>query len=340
MKNIWGRVLGLGLLAVCVAACSAGGDGDGNPPPTGSGYYAYTLNQISRTVSAFKINTATGALTSVEGYQFAGDDYPQSIASDPTGKFAYIASTKYDRSGYVSAYTINASTGALTPVAGSPFAAGIGAISIAVDPSGKFAYVANCLTNNEWTADYVSAFMVNATTGALTPVAGSPFAAELGSHSVVVDFSGKFAYVANMNSGNISAFTINASTGALTPVPGSPFNTVDDDPYSAPNFVAVDSSGKFVYVVNGIAGCISAFTINTSTGALTAVPGSPFAAWFDPKSIAVDPTGKFAYVANFSSCNVSAFTISATTGALSTVSGSPFATGDWPVAIAIIRIAQ
>jgi 6-phosphogluconolactonase len=336
MKSFRGLAFGMVVIAAFFAACSAGGDGDGNPPPAGSGYYAYTANQGSHNVSAFKINTATGALTSVAGYTFAGDDSPESIAFDPTGKFAYIASSKYDRSGYVSAFTINASTGALTPVAGSPFAAGIGAISIVVDPSGKFAYVANDFTNDEWMADYVSAFIINASTGALTPVPGSPFATELGSHSVVVDPSGKFAYVANMNSGNISAFTINASTGALTPVPGSPFDTVDENPYSAPTSVAVDPSGKFVYVANQIAQFISAFTINASTGELMAVPGSPFAAGVGPVSVAVDPSGKFVYVADTSHATVSAFIINAATGMLTAVAGSPFAAGhSGPRAVAV-----
>jgi DNA-binding beta-propeller fold protein YncE len=35
---------------------------------------------------------------------------------------------------------------------------------------------------------------------------------------VAVDVSGKFAYVANFNSGDVSVFTIDPHTGALTPV--------------------------------------------------------------------------------------------------------------------------
>jgi 6-phosphogluconolactonase len=70
----------------------------------------------------------------------------------------------------VSALAIDA-TGALTSVAGAPFAAGSGPVSVTVDPSGKFVFAANQASNN------VSAFSVNGATGALTPVAGSPFAA-------------------------------------------------------------------------------------------------------------------------------------------------------------------
>ena len=40
--------------------------------------------------------------------------------------------------------------------------------------------------------------------------------------------------------------------------------------------IAVDPTGKFLYVVNGGSSTVSAYTINASTGALTPVSGSPF----------------------------------------------------------------
>jgi DNA-binding beta-propeller fold protein YncE len=47
--------------------------------------------------------------------------------------------------GWISGYTIDSTTGALTAISGSPFPDGIGTspYSLAVDPTGKFAYVAN-----------------------------------------------------------------------------------------------------------------------------------------------------------------------------------------------------
>ena len=45
-----------------------------------------------------------------------GADYPQSIAVDPAGKFAYVASQGCDLDGYVSMYTINPTTGALASI--------------------------------------------------------------------------------------------------------------------------------------------------------------------------------------------------------------------------------
>ena len=44
-------------------------------------------------------------------------------------------------------------------------------LSVAVEPSGKFAYVANYSSNN------ISAYSIDATSGALTPLAGSPLEA-------------------------------------------------------------------------------------------------------------------------------------------------------------------
>jgi 6-phosphogluconolactonase len=129
----------------------------------------------------------------------------------------------------VSAFTINPSTGALTPVTDSPFLAGEFTgdftFSVTVDPSGKFAYVGNYNSNS------ISAFTINANTGALTAISGSPFAAGASPQSVTVDSSGKFAYVANFNSNNVSVFTINPSTGALTSV-GSPVSDAGLAPYS------------------------------------------------------------------------------------------------------------
>ena len=89
----------------------------------------------------------------------------------------------------VSAYAIDAASGALKKVRGSPFVTGMGPIGLAVDPTGKFAYVGNGNSNN------VSAFAIDANTGALTPVAGSPFRAGHNPYGVTVDGKGKFVYV-------------------------------------------------------------------------------------------------------------------------------------------------
>ncbi len=168
-------------------------------------------------------------------------------------------------------------------------------MALAGPASAEFAYVANDLSNN------VSGYTINAATGALTPIAGSPFPAGTNPVSVTVDPTGKFAYVANSSSDNVSGYTINAATGALTPIAGSPFPAG-----TTPRSVTVDPSGKFAYVANQ-GGNVSGYTINAATGALTPVAGSPFPAGTGPIAVTVDPSGKFAYVANFGSSDVSGY---------------------------------
>jgi DNA-binding beta-propeller fold protein YncE len=151
---------------------------------------------------------------------------------------------------------------------------------VAVNPTGKFAYVANFNDNN------VSAYSVGAN-GALTPVAGSPFAAGINPNSVAVNPTGKFAYAVNFRSNNVSAYSIGAD-GALTPVAGSPFAAGIN-----PNSVAVNPTGKFAYVTNLSDNNVSAYSIGTD-GALTPVAGSPFAAGINPNSVAITPLVPFA----------------------------------------------
>jgi hypothetical protein len=56
---------------------------------------------------------------------------------------------------------------------------------------------------------------------------------------------------------------------------------------------AVDPGGKFAYVVNNF-GNVSGYTIDPSTGALTAIAGSPFPAGVAPVSVAITPLVPFA----------------------------------------------
>jgi 6-phosphogluconolactonase len=100
----------------------------------------------------------------------------------------------------------------------------------------------------------------------------------------------------------------------------------------APAYAGAQS---FTYAANFYSSNVSAYSINPATGALTAVPGSPFATGMNPWHVVGDPTGRFAYVANANSNNVSAFTIDAATGALSAIPGSPFAAGSYPKSLAV-----
>ena len=76
---------------------------------------------------------------------------------------------------------------------------------------------------------------------------------------------------------------------------------------------------------------------DATTGALSEVAGSPFAAGSFPSSVAVAPSGKIVYVSGGN--NISAYTINATTGALTSI-GTAVAAGTLPNSITTTRKIQ
>jgi YVTN family beta-propeller protein len=113
----------------------------------------------------------------------------------------------------VSGYTINPATGALTAIVGSPFAAGDSPYFVAVDSSGKFAYVANTDGSN------VSGYTINPVTGALTAIAGSPFLTGAAPVSVAITRakpSVRAVYVTNEGSKSVSVINPTTNTVVAT----------------------------------------------------------------------------------------------------------------------------
>ena len=267
-----------------------------------------------------------------------GDSSTCHCALNPSAsKFAYVVG----RGGSVSSFTINATTGGLSTVAGSPFASGQSPYYAASDPAGKFLYVSDPSTPG------IFAFSINQTTGALTAIAGSPFQTESGELITalvpVVDPSGQFLYVTDFDScddgcrGAISAFKI-AADGSLTVVQGSPYPT----DYRTVG-IAIHPSGQFVYAVNSGTGDISAFQVNPTSGALTEIEGSPFAVGqFILTFAAMYPSGGFLYVTGFAQTAGAGFVfplaINSTTGAVSFTAGSQVAAGIAPIGIDVDAI--
>jgi len=52
--------------------------------------------------------------------------------------------------------------------------------------------------------------------------------------------------------------------------------------------VVIDPSGQFAYLANENSNNIGVYSIDATTGALSAVPGSPFPAGSRPRWIAID----------------------------------------------------
>lgn len=319
---------------IVVWTCLLSGCGGTDDGTTHAYAYVATMDALS----TYAISPSSGELTAPVGSLLT---FPTSrpfggisgISTDPFENFLYVL----DYSG-IYAYAIDRNTGILTAVSGSPFEAGSIPTSLAFDASGNYLYVAGYSGPIAPVNGVISTFSLDST-GAPVPLAkyilSSPDLQSSALNTIAV--AGNYLYVAGYSSNSITAFFI-ASTGELLPiVPGSPFTT-DTGPFG----IVADPSGSVLYTANAGAptandptpGSISAFTIDSSTGTLTPVPGNPQRIAVQA-ALSIDPMGKFLFVPEVSA--VSVYAIDTTTGALAAVAGSPFPTGTNPGVVSVDR---
>lgn len=239
------------------------------------GKFLFALS--SQGLNAFSIQSGTGALTAVPGSPFAaaapssvGYSQPATLMTvDQTNKFLYVST-----SAGIAAFNINQTTGALTPVAGSPFGSSVpGPWTIVITPSNSFLYVLEAKSNAN-----IHGFSVDQTSGALTPLSGSPFSAGScgtivpagtvgvpGPDNMTIASAGKFMY------DNCGVYSIDQTSGALTVVSSQ----------GPGDWPVIDPTGDFLWAITGDQqACfhcdvgITTYQVDSSTGAFTAVPNS------------------------------------------------------------------
>ena len=148
-----------------------------------SGNYVYVANEMGNSVSAFSVNTSTGAVHPAGGHHRQLGLPAAQHRGRPDGPLRLR-----DRSGGsgVAAYRINSSTGALTVV--GYIRTGGAAESVAVHPNGQFVYA---VTRS---SDALAVFSINPITGALTS-AGTPVATGSNPGRLAVNTAGSRVYV-------------------------------------------------------------------------------------------------------------------------------------------------
>jgi 6-phosphogluconolactonase len=98
------------------------------------------------------------------------------------------------------------------------------------------------------------------------------------------------------------------------------------------------SKRQTAYVTTPINMGVTAFRVNTNTGSLSQILGSPYLTGVSPTAIRVHPAGKFAYVSNAGEDSISLYTIGST-GALTEVTPRTV-TGDQPSDLLIAPSGQ
>lgn len=227
--------------------------------------YIY-ISSSDGTVYGYTIDLANANLTPLSGnpYTVTGGT---SIATNPEGNLLFVGDTIGQR---ISVFTVGAD-GSLTLVPGSPFSAsGVSPKVMTTDGKSRYLY-ASAGTN----ANDVGAYAIG-TSGALTPVVGTPFPFALA--AITGEPSGQFLLGVTGQTGDdhVHVLAITPLTGVIAEVSGSPFAT-----HNSPVGLAVHPTGAWVYTFNEGVGTgseepMEGYTLNSSTGVLTEITGSPF----------------------------------------------------------------
>ncbi|HTS37639.1 MAG TPA: beta-propeller fold lactonase family protein [Candidatus Solibacter sp.] len=274
-----------------------------------SNKFLYAANSAEADISLFTI-ASSGTITEVTPRTPVGNGVttPTLLAMDPGGKFLYVGNIGANNPS-ISVFSIDASTGALAAVAGSPFSIGISPLNMKLSPNGNVLYITAA-----GSPGYIEVWSVIAgviqqpVVQVIQPNGNDPY-------GLAIDPSGAHLYTANTGSNSISEYSISSTDGSLTELTGSPIG----ETFSAPLALLVDSSGTYLYVANEGSSNLGAFSIG-SDGSLTLLTNSPFGTSSHPNFIAQDPNGRFLFVGSETSpFAIQSFSLDPASGTLTAI---------------------
>ncbi|MDH5324595.1 MAG: lactonase family protein [Gammaproteobacteria bacterium] len=292
--------------------------------------FAYSVNSVDNSITAYRINEYG---IPVYNSHMHGGKFPSSVAIHPGGKFLVTTSQIRNR---IQVYSIDSKTGEIAKHGAPVDDKSLSIFDSDFTPAGEFLYVAGRISNT------ISAYRFDAVTGRLTSISGSPFKTPGRPRQLLIHPSGRFLFTLGVFDDTVSVFSIDEKSGELTLVQKSSVGvapmSIKMDFYeqpeytkSAPYNLALDAEGKVLYVANWVSASISAFLVDTHTGKLTVVPGSPFITEAHPYSVIVDKSGRYVYSAHWASDKIILYKREAN-GALQRVAGAEVtAKGQAPV---------
>jgi len=129
-----------------------------------SGKFAYVINEMGNTVTAFSYNAVTGTLTSLQTIStlpagFSATSYCAEVVVHPSGKFLYGSNRGHDS---IAAFAIHPVKGTLTALGQTP-TGGKWPRNFNIDPTGAYLLAANEHSND------IFIFRIDPASGKLTP---------------------------------------------------------------------------------------------------------------------------------------------------------------------------
>jgi DNA-binding beta-propeller fold protein YncE len=344
MKSGWALAFVILPLAAMVSCSSSR-----NANTTG---YVWVATSGDQKLSVYAVDLTSGA-TSRVGSQVPTGVQPSAMAITPDRKVLFVANATDNT---VAVYTINPDqtpsaacssqgcTIATVPTGETP-------VALAVDPGGKYLFVANQGSFADPTSGTISVFSVSGTT--LTEVSGSPFPTEVlgdvtgsGPTGVIAAPAGNFLYVTNQFTNTVERFTYDANSGVLTLPPtrytagtnpsGMAFSRCAGFTTATSVCAAADENNLFV--ANSGSNNVSIFTAciqvspacANADGSLVALSGSPVASGISPTSFIINPVANFVYVVDSGANQISQYQYNTSTGALTALSTPSVSTASSP----------
>jgi 6-phosphogluconolactonase len=283
--------------------------------PTSKGIYVSRLDLASGTLSTPQLAAETTS--------------PSFLAARPQGDVLY-AVNEIDKfqgkpAGSVSAFTIDKKTGMLT-LLNQQSSGGSGPAHLAVDRTGANVLVANygggsievLPVEKDGRLKTATAFVQHKGSSVDPERQKEPHA-----HYITVDPSNRLAYVADLGLDKILIYRFDAAKGTLAPnEPAS----ASVKPGSGPRHIAIDSKGRFAYVINEMSCTLTAFSRDGGNGGLkelqtvsTLPQGQAVAADYSTAEVLVHPSGKFLYGSNRGHDSIAVFAIDEQSGRLTLV---------------------
>jgi 6-phosphogluconolactonase len=144
-------------------------------------------------------------------------------------------------------------------------------------------------------------------------------------HGVALSPDNKFALVAEHGIDQVMVYRFDAARGMLTPSNPPSFKT---PPSRAPRHVVFHPNGKFAYVVNELAGSLTAFAFSAADATLRelqTVSTTPqgFTGGNTGAEVVIDKDGRFVYTSNRGPETIGVFAIDSANGTVSLVEHTP-----------------
>jgi 6-phosphogluconolactonase len=302
------------------------------------GTYTGTGAADSRGIYAVRLDAGTGVLSPPE--LVAELSNPEFLALRPDGQALYALTRAADAEGRmtrgaVAAFALDTTAGVkLVPLNTEPTGRGQ-LCHLAVDATGREVMVA------AYGDPYVASFPLQAG-GRVGPVASviihtgpvgpnqerqnTPHA-----HSVTVSADNRFAFAADLGLDRVLAYRLDPATGALAPHE-PPFVALP--PGEGPRHTKFSPDGRFLYILNELAGTVTACHYDAARGAaepfqrVSTLPAG-YTGRHSASEIRLHPSGRFVYTANRIHNSIAVFARDPGTGALTLVENVPTG-GDQP----------